>query len=161
VLPEMASHRTGRPFPGSMAKRLQEEPRVNMALPAGESLTISGRAERVRVARAFVAEILGAGHPWTDTAVLLVGELVANSVQHSDSSLPGQTITVTATAGADGLLVEVTDRSGAGLPVLRHDGQAESGRGLHLVDALADRWGCRQDGRRTTTWFELRAASTC
>ena len=76
--------------------------------------------------------------------MLLAGELVANSVRHSDSSLPGQTITVTVTAEADGLLVEVTDRSGPGLPTLRHDDdQAEGGRGLQLVNALAGRWGCR------------------
>jgi len=133
---------------------------VNGASPAGESVTISGRAERVCVARAFVAAILGAQHPCGETAVLLAGELVANSVRHSDSSLPGQTITVTVTAGADGLLVEVTDRSGPGLPVLQQgDSQAEDGRGLQLVNALAGRWGCWQHGCRTTTWFELRAVS--
>ena len=133
---------------------------MNGASSAGESLTISGRAERVAVARAFVAAILGAQHPCGETAVLLAGELVANSVRHSDSSLPGQTITVTVTGEEDGLLVEVTDRSGPGLPALRHDdGQAEGGRGLQLVNAFAGRWGCRQHGRRTTTWFELRAVS--
>jgi anti-sigma regulatory factor (Ser/Thr protein kinase) len=131
---------------------------VNGASSAGESLTISGRAERVCVARVFVAAVLGAEHPCGETAVLLAGELVANSVRHSGSSLPGQTITVTVTAEADGLLVEVTDRSGPGLPVLRHDdGQAEGGRGLQLVNALAGRWGCWQHGCHTTTWFELRA----
>lgn len=134
---------------------------MNGSSSAGKKLTIAGRAERVSAARVFVAEILGAQHPWGDTAVLLTGELVANSVRHSDSRLAGQTITVTVTAEAGALLVEVTDRSGLGLPVVRSDdGQAEGGRGLQLVNALAARWGYRRHGRRTTTWFELQATRT-
>ena len=37
-----------------------------------ESLTIAGRPDRARVARAFVGEVLGLGHPCGDVAVLLV-----------------------------------------------------------------------------------------
>ena len=36
-----------------------------------ESMTLAGRAERARVARAFVSEVLGPGHPYGDVAVLL------------------------------------------------------------------------------------------
>jgi hypothetical protein len=42
--------------------------------------------------------------------------------------------------------VEVTDRSGATIPVLRPgDSEAEGSRGLYLVEALAARWGFEQD----------------
>ena len=41
-----------------------------------ESVTVAGRAERARVARAFVAGVLGPGHPCGDDAALLVSEPV-------------------------------------------------------------------------------------
>jgi len=128
-----------------------------MAGPAVlESVTMAGRAERAWVARAFVKGVLGPGHPCGDDAALLVSELFGNSVQHARSDAPGETITVAVTAG-DGLVrVEVTDRSGVGTPGLRPAGRdAEGGRGLQLVASLAARWGWRQCGGRTVTWFEL------
>ena len=48
-----------------------------------ESVTLAGRAERARAARAFVGAVLGPGHPCGDVAVLLVSELFGNSVRHS------------------------------------------------------------------------------
>jgi anti-sigma regulatory factor (Ser/Thr protein kinase) len=122
-----------------------------------ESVTIAGRPERVAVARAFVATILSRQHPAVNTAVLLLSELVTNSVRHSNSGLPGQMVTVTVLREGEVVRVEVTDRSGATVPVLGPaDSGAEGGRGLHLVDSLAARWGAEQDGDHTTTWFELR-----
>ena len=52
-----------------------------------ESVTVAGRAERARVARAFVGGVLGPGHPCGDDAALLVSELFGNSVRHSRSGL--------------------------------------------------------------------------
>jgi hypothetical protein len=40
-----------------------------------ESVTVAGRAERARVARAFAVGVLGPGHPCGDDAALLVSEL--------------------------------------------------------------------------------------
>ncbi len=42
-----------------------------------ESVTLAGRAERARAARWFVGEVLGAGHPCGNAAVLLVSEAFA------------------------------------------------------------------------------------
>jgi serine/threonine-protein kinase RsbW len=122
-----------------------------------ESVTVAGREERARVARAFAAGVLGPGHPCGDDAALLVSELFGNSVRHSRSGAAGGTVTVAVRAG-DGLVrVEVTDRSGPGVPELSCAGRdAEGGRGLQLVAGLAARWGWRQRGGRTVTWFELR-----
>jgi anti-sigma regulatory factor (Ser/Thr protein kinase) len=124
---------------------------------AGESVTIAGRPERVAVARAFAAAVLGSRHPAGETAVLLVSELVTNSVRHSASGRPGRTVTVTVLSGGGVTRVQVTDMSGATVPALRSavGGLAGGGRGLHLVNALAARWGFEQDGGHTTTWFEL------
>lgn len=124
-----------------------------------ESVTLAGLAERAQVARAFTGGVLGPGHPCQEVAVLLVSELFGNSVRHSGSGAAGGTVTVAVTAG-DGLVrVEVTDRGGPGVPRLRQAGSdAESGRGLELVAALAARWGWRRRGGRTVTWFVLRHA---
>jgi anti-sigma regulatory factor (Ser/Thr protein kinase) len=122
-----------------------------------ESVTLAGRAERAWLARRFVGEVLGSGHPCGDVAVLLVSELFTNSVRHSRSGAPQATATVTVTVGGGVVRVEVADRSGPGAPRLRlADGDAEGGRGLRLVAALATRWGWWRCGVRTVTWFELR-----
>jgi anti-sigma regulatory factor (Ser/Thr protein kinase) len=124
---------------------------------AGESVTVAGRPERVAVARAFAAAVLGSQHPAGETAVLLLSELVTNSIRHSASVLPGQMVMVTVLTVGGVTRVQVTDVSGATVPALRPGvrGLAGGGRGLHLVAALAARWGFEQDGGHTTTWFEL------
>jgi anti-sigma regulatory factor (Ser/Thr protein kinase) len=96
-------------------------------------------------------------HPAGQTAVLLLRELVTNSVRHSASGLPGRTVTVTVLSCGEVARVQVTDRSGATVPALRPgvSGTEGGGRGLYLVDCVAARWVFEQDGDHTTTWFEL------
>jgi serine/threonine-protein kinase RsbW len=126
-------------------------------LAVRESVTLAGRAERARVARAFVGGVLGPGHPSGGDAELLVSEMFGNSIRHSRSGDPGETITVAVTTETGVVRVEVTDRSGPGTPELRSaGGDSEDGRGLRLVALLAARWGWRRRGIRTVTWFELR-----
>jgi anti-sigma regulatory factor (Ser/Thr protein kinase) len=123
-----------------------------------ETMTLAGRAERARVARAFVDGVLGPGHPCGDVATLPVDELFVNSIRHSGSAARGETVTVAVKTANDVIRVEVTDLSGPGVPQLRPSGgEAEDGRGLHLVARLATRWGWRRRGGRTVTWFELQA----
>ena len=122
-----------------------------------ESVKVAGLVERARVVRAFVGAVLGPGHPCGDDAVLLASELFANSLQHSGSGVPGETVTVTVTARAGAVRVEVADRGGPGVPEVRPaSADAEDGRGLGLVAGLAARWGWRRRGARVVTWFELR-----
>ena len=124
-----------------------------------EGVTLAGRPERARVARTFVGTVLGPGHPCGDVAVLLVSEIFASSVRYSRSGDPGETVTVAVMAGGGIVRVGVADRSGRGVPELRPaGGDAEGGRGLGLVAALAARWGWRRRGGRTVTWFELRSS---
>jgi anti-sigma regulatory factor (Ser/Thr protein kinase) len=121
-----------------------------------ESVKVAGLAERTRIVRSFVSEVLGPGHPCGDVAVLLVSEIFSNSIRHSRSCAPGETVAV---VSGDGIVrVEVTDRAGPGTPELRPaDRDAEGGRGLQLVAGLAARWGWqRRRGGRLVTWFELR-----
>lgn len=121
-----------------------------------ETVTLAGRAERVRAARSFVSEVLGQGHPCGDMAILLVSEIFGNSVRHSGSGAAGETVTVAVRAEDGTVRIEVTDRAGPGTPELRPASRdAEGGRGLQLVADLAARWGMRRHGGRLVTWFEL------
>jgi two-component sensor histidine kinase len=86
-----------------------------------------------------------------DTAALLVTELVTNAARHA-----GGDLRVRAGLRTDTLLVEVSDVSPqlpelVGLPAW----EDESGRGLVLVDALADRWGSDPLPTGKRVWFEL------
>jgi anti-sigma regulatory factor (Ser/Thr protein kinase) len=111
-------------------------------LAVRETVTLAGRPDRVRVARQFVGAVLGPWHPCGDAAVLLVSELFGNSVKHSGSGASGEIVTVAVMTGDGVVRVEVTDRSGPGVPELRPAGRdAEGGRGLQLVAGLAARWG--------------------
>jgi anti-sigma regulatory factor (Ser/Thr protein kinase) len=123
------------------------------------SLSVPGRPEQVQAARFFTSQTLGGEHPCEPVAVLLVSEIVTNSVMHSDSRLPGGMITVTVTGTARTARVEVRDAGGPTLPSPKAagDATAEDGRGLRLVDHLADRWAYRRDATGLTTWFEVGA----
>jgi anti-sigma regulatory factor (Ser/Thr protein kinase) len=105
--------------------------------------------------------VLGRSHRHADVALLLTSELVTNSVLHSGSAVPGGLVTVTVATCDEGVRVEVTDRSGNGVPVLKPTAagdEAEGSRGMQLVDALAARWGYQRGGGLATTWFVLRHA---
>ncbi|MFJ4682904.1 ATP-binding protein [Streptomyces sp. NPDC091377] len=86
-------------------------------------------------------------------AELLTSELVTNALVHTDRDA-----VLTAEVGPRGLRVEVRDfvaqrpRPGAPGP---HDGT--NGRGLTLVESLADAWGVRSHGVGKSVWFELGA----
>ena len=86
----------------------------------------------------------------TDTAQLLTSELVTNAVIHGRSP-----VTVT-TVLDDGLLrVEVTDDNSRHPELRLTDDLALDGRGLHIVDLLAARWGVTDQPLGKTVWFEL------
>ena len=143
-----------RPLPGLFPgpRRPGKGESGDGGLAVRESVTLAGRAERARAARAFVSAVLGPGHPRGDVAVLLVSEVFGNSVRHSGSGDPGETVTVAVIARDGVVRVEVTDRAGPGTPKLRPAGcDAEGGRGLQLVAGLAARWGWRRRGGRIVT----------
>ncbi|QIY94506.1 ATP-binding protein [Streptomyces sp. S1D4-11] len=75
------------------------------------------------------------------TASLLVAELAANSALHG--RVRGREARLVVTLDATEVRVEVSDARGDRLPVKRPGEGGESGRGLLLVEALADDWGVR------------------
>jgi anti-sigma regulatory factor (Ser/Thr protein kinase) len=121
------------------------------------SLTIPGRPEEVRAARAFVAKLLGEHSPLADAAVLLTSEIVTNAVVHSNSRRPGGAVLLMVTETAGGLRIEVTDDgSQLSAPVVKGDAYSSDGHGLLLVQSLADQWGYLRGSAGTTVWFWLR-----
>jgi len=117
-------------------------------------LTLPGRPESARAAREFTASCLP-GCPSVYEAMVCVDELAANAIQHSRSGLPGGTFTVRVTTEPGRWLrVEVEDAG----PVLRAvpadpdpADVDEHGRGLVLVDTLADEVG----GGIGRWWFRM------
>ena len=86
-------------------------------------------------------------------AQLLVSEVVTNSIRHSGSEDP---IRLRVWARSSGLKVEIAD-GGYGFDAASHEPACrrdEGGRGLMILDALADRWGVSHDAR-ARVWFEL------
>ena len=113
-----------------------------------------GRARRWARSR-LAGSGIQADEPLAETLILLVSELVTNAVVHTGCpavlrlSLPG------APQDHATVRLEVADRSGRA-PVPRcADGDATGGRGLALVDGLADRWGWSAEGAGKRIWCEL------
>ena len=105
-----------------------------------------------QLARAFLRSTL---ETWKldgfgDVTELLVTELVANVVTHV-----GSPMTLRVQRNHTTMRVEIEDPS-PDVPIVRHpDAAEEHGRGVLLVERLANAWGVepRSDGK--TVWFEL------
>jgi anti-sigma regulatory factor (Ser/Thr protein kinase) len=105
------------------------------------------------VARRFVGAALrrwNADTPTIEAAQLLVSELVTNVVVHTSSE-----VRLAVSMRGEKIRVEVTDDDDR-LPEMRAGApEAPGGRGLGIVDGIADAWGAdqRRDGK--AVWFEL------
>ena len=90
---------------------------------------------------------------------LLTSELVTNALRYGNGN--GIRLTVRQTPHA--LRVEVHDANPAAPRLSQNlDGTAEQGRGLHIIDSLATRWGHTPsaDPAGKTVWFELHHRQT-
>jgi hypothetical protein len=116
--------------------------------------TLPATAESASVARWVVTDLLRnlVDADTLDTAALLTTELVSNAIRQTREEL-------VLTAGlADGRVrVGVADSSHRRPQLVQVGSRDTSGRGLHLVEAMSDRWGVEPDGRGLgkTVWFEL------
>ncbi|MFD3310952.1 ATP-binding protein [Streptomyces sp. NPDC058694] len=92
-------------------------------------------------------------HEVTDEAQLCVSELVANVITHVG---PGTPTTLAVSVRGTHLRIEVHDPDTRVLPTLLDaSDDSEGGRGMALVDAIADRWGVQLCADRKVTWCEL------
>jgi anti-sigma regulatory factor (Ser/Thr protein kinase) len=123
------------------------EPLIGLELPA--------EPHSAKVARDAVAGLDGHLGPVFGDVVLLISELVTNSVRHAglDATQPLQLSVTTS-----GELVRVAVRDpGPGFrpPKAPTDPAHVGGWGLVLVDQLAQRWGVDHDGEANVVWCEL------
>jgi anti-sigma regulatory factor (Ser/Thr protein kinase) len=117
-----------------------------------------GRADQIANARDFTRRVL-ASCPVLDEATLLVGELATNAVEHTATGSGGQ-FDVIIYRDETAIIIVVRDEGSDNAPASRpHDELAEDGRGLRLVERMADRWGYCGNERGRTIWLELRCTN--
>lgn len=123
--------------------------------PHPAELTCDLDATSVSRVRHLVRAVLD-GHRGVllDDAVLVVDELVSNAVRHGHGP---RTCRLALIDEGRGLRIEVTD-AGSGEPHLRTPDET-GGRGLLLVDKLANAWGVRWFPRYKTAWAEIAVRS--
>ncbi|MFD7402697.1 ATP-binding protein [Streptomyces sp. NPDC059866] len=97
-------------------------------------------------------------HEVTDEAQLCVSELASNVITHVGLGTPA---TLVVSMNGIHLRIEVHDPDTRALPTLLDaKADAESGRGMALVDAVAARWGVQLSHDRKVTWCELATGLT-
>lgn len=114
--------------------------------------TLPGDARSAAAARRFVRDALAG---WSlselaEAAVLLVSELVTNSVLHARSS-----VDLVLQATGDTFRVEVHDGSPQDARRQHFSVESGTGRGLAMVEALAADWGVTTTAEGKYVWFSL------
>ncbi|MWK38981.1 SpoIIE family protein phosphatase [Actinomadura sp. J1-007] len=143
-------------------------------IPAGDhaSWELPGDPAAVRRARGLIRDRLaGWGlEEMVDSTVLLASELVTNAIRHAGGRITLRLVregglvcevfdssdgrprvrqhgaALEGAAGADGADPDGADRGAAGM--------AETGRGLHVVGRLSERWGVRRTAGGKAVWCE-------
>lgn len=101
-------------------------------------------------ARRFVVALDFAARSDQERLALLTAEIVTNAVLHARTPMRLEAAEV-----RGGVRVSVTDGN-TNPPVMKDYGPTSpTGRGLHIVDAMADRWGFDESDSGKTVWFEL------
>ncbi|WP_078662779.1 ATP-binding protein [Streptomyces bicolor] len=118
------------------------------------SRRFDGLPDSVAAARRFTRDAL-VKFPieGSETAVLLVSELVTNAVRYGLGS-----ILLTLTVHGTSLRCEVTDANPAAPRLKEAAVDDETGRGMQLLHELSHRCGVRPARHGKTVWFELEAA---
>jgi anti-sigma regulatory factor (Ser/Thr protein kinase) len=120
------------------------------------ALELPAEPHSAKVARDAVAGLDGHLGAVFGDVVLVISELVTNSVRHAglDASDPVQ---LSVKVDGDTVRVAVRD-TGAGFdpPPAPDDPEHVGGWGLVLVRQLAERWGVERDGDANVVWCELK-----
>jgi anti-sigma regulatory factor (Ser/Thr protein kinase) len=112
----------------------------------------------VRLARHALADQMdaaGVSGVERDDAILVLSELVSNSVKHA-AALPSGEIAVRWAVSADEVHIEITDGGGATMPRAGVAAlSALGGRGLEIVRTLCRRWGVIEGEQGVTVWADV------
>ncbi len=116
------------------------------------SVVLPAATTAPRDARRFTADTL---HAWgvdgtVEEAELIVSELVTNAFRHAES-----VSRLALSLNSDCLRIEVVDYGPGGAVRRRTRPDDIGGRGLLLVEIMADRWGAQHDGYEHVVWCEL------
>jgi anti-sigma regulatory factor (Ser/Thr protein kinase) len=131
----------GAPSPDAMPVRWACFPEIASPAPGVD-------ASRIRAARDFTISTLqrwGVAERREDVAVV-VSELLTNALRHALPAVgharTGWPVRLGLLQPGHGVMCAVADPSRTP-PVLQQPGQlGETGRGLHVIAALSDQWGC-------------------
>jgi anti-sigma regulatory factor (Ser/Thr protein kinase) len=131
---------------------------LQVQLEVGPDPAEVGRARRWARSR-LAGSGIGADEPVAETLILLISELVTNAVVHTGCPAVLRMLFRSPDTAQNGdqetVRVEVADTSGVP-PRPRHaDNDETGGRGLELVDGLADRWGWQREGSGKQIWCEI------
>lgn len=127
---------------------------LQVQLEVGPDPAEVGRARRWARSR-LVGSGIGDDEPLAETLILLISELVTNAVVHTGCPAVLRMLFGGGGGGSGTVRVEVADASDRP-PLQRHaEGEDTNGRGLELVDGLADRWGWQPEGAGKQIWCEV------
>ena len=118
-------------------------------------MTFDGLPERLAEVRERVRTAIG-DVDGADDVVLVASELATNAIVHTASGWPGGSFVLELAEFVDGWHVRVSDQGGLSRPKWGGQGDdAEAGRGLPVVAALARAWGEMGDGAGRIVWAEV------
>jgi anti-sigma regulatory factor (Ser/Thr protein kinase) len=120
-----------------------------------EVMLFPGVPRIVSAARNVLSDILGDDHPSLDDAKICQSELITNALRYSDSGNDGGQVRVEVEYDKAHTTVRVVDDGGSGTFPCLTEGADESGRGLAIVENLAETWGVRRIGAKTAVWFTI------
>jgi anti-sigma regulatory factor (Ser/Thr protein kinase) len=157
---EASNYGTRAAADGAVVRMAHREVRF----PRRSSLLLGALPSAVPCARLHTRQVLW---EWglsevAEVAELLLSELVTNAVQAARANVNDMSVNVHLSANRDRLLIEVWD--GNVQPPVLHEPEndfpaldAESGRGLFLVETLSERWGWypTRNPEGKVTWCEL------
>jgi len=122
------------------------------------SVTVPHERSSVRAARhALAAELAAHGidRQMRDDAVLVLSELVSNSIKHA-APLPSGDISLRWSIRQDRLHLEITDGGGQTRPQAAVAAVSSlGGRGLDIVRSICSAWGVTEEGEAVTVWADL------
>ncbi len=116
-------------------------------------IDLGANKRSARVARNFVKETL---RDWgyealEPEATLAVSELVTNAVVHGRS---GSSVTIVDLGGCS-VSLRIRDDAAERPKIIDAGSDATSGRGMMLVDAVANSWGVEDDPPGKVVWLDL------
>lgn len=113
--------------------------------------TFRGERAELAAVRRFARQALPPGCPVLADFVLLLDEVAAGAVLHSDSGRPGGAFEVVISHRPGAARAEVRDAGTSRAP----ERSREAGRCLLLVSVLAREWGSRRLPHGRVVWFEV------